>query len=103
MGYYRYTGKNHISDTGWNRIQVQIVDLETNSVYLPSITRKNKSFGRFWNHAEWLNTNHIFGNPMQIGFHFTGTLVHGWSPSLRNVKIFLDEKEFKEKFAEFLI
>lgn len=97
MRYFRYAGGWRYTGGSGSRIQVTITDLQSGITYMPVITNKNKAYGKFVNYSEWITGT-------QNGFHFTCTFKeNAWPQVLQNVKVYLNENEFKEKFAEHLI
>ena len=97
MRYFRYDGEWRYTGGSGSRIQVTIIDLQSGEKYMPAITNKNKSYGRFINHSKWVGTT-------QDGFHFTCVFREGlWVQGLHKVQIYLNENEFKEKFAEHIL
>ena len=97
MRYFRYEGDWRYCGGSGSRIQVTITDLQTGETYMPVITNKNKSYGRFINHSKWVAST-------QDGFHFTCIFREGlWVQGMHKVQIYLDSNEFKDKFAEHIL
>lgn len=97
MQYFKYEGEWRYTGGKAGRVQVAIIDLQTGQRHMPVITNKNKAYNKFINHSKWISST-------QTGFHFTCDFRQGsWVQGLHKAQIYLDENEFKEKFAEHLI